>query len=149
MMSEIIDAIIAFVGVIVSVVVSFIVSIGVNRYNYHHLFAETVSQSRNRWLNEMRDYISTMVEEAKLGCLTNKPHQTEKYLKARAEILLRLNMDEPLHALLEKAIENLDNAKQNDVDDLSKSMLEVSRLILKEEWEKVKKEAKGENNKNG
>ena len=104
MMPEVITAIIALVGVILSVTVSFIVSMGVKRYNYHQLFAETVSQSRNRWLNEMRDYISTIIEKAK-----SRATQTEEYQKARAEVLLRLNKNETYHVLLAKEIRKLDN----------------------------------------
>ena len=65
---EVIAAIIALSGVILSIGISFIVSLWTRRYNYNQLFAETVSESRNKWLNEMRDFISTMLAEAQNPC---------------------------------------------------------------------------------
>lgn len=64
----VIGAVIAFVGVALSVGVSLIVSLWIRKYNYNQLFAETVSKSRNKWLNEMRDFISTMLAEAQNPC---------------------------------------------------------------------------------
>lgn len=111
---------------------------------YKQLFAETVSQSRNKWLNEMRGLISTILVVAKEECVLSKePVASDEYLKARDEILLRLNMKESLHILLENEIEKLDHANSNNVDDISGKILTISRTILKEEWEKVKSEAKG------
>lgn len=137
-------ALIALGGVFLSAFVSYLVSVKTTRYNYKQLFAETVSQSRNKWLNEMREFISTILEVAQKECASSKePIVSDRYLKARAEILLRLNMNESLHILLENEIEKLDHADSNNVDDISKGILTISRTILKEEWEKVKAEAKG------
>ncbi len=137
-------ALIALGGVFLSAFVSYLVSVKTTRYNYKQLFAETVSQSRNKWLNEMRGFISTILGVAKKECASSKePVTSDKYLKARAEILLRLNMKESLHILLENEIEKLDHANSNNVDDISGKILTISRTILKEEWEKVKSEAKG------
>lgn len=137
-------ALIALGGVFLSAFVSYLVSVKTTRYNYKQLFAETVSQSRNKWLNEMREFISTILEVAKEECVSGKaPVASDEYLKARTEILLRLNMKESLHILLENEIEKLDHANSNNVDDISGKILTISRTILKEEWEKVKAEAKG------
>lgn len=137
-------ALIALGGVFLSAFVSYLVSVKTTRYNYKQLFAETVSQSRNKWLNEMRGLISTILVVAKEECVLSKePVASDEYLKARDEILLRLNMKESLHILLEYEIEKLDHANSNNVDDISGKILTISRTILKEEWEKVKSEAKG------
>ena len=61
-------AVIAFIGVALSVGVSLIVSLWTRKYNYNQLFAETVSKSRNKWLNEMSGFISTMLAEAQNPC---------------------------------------------------------------------------------
>lgn len=66
--SEVIAAIIALSGAILSVGISIIISLWTRRYNYNQLFAETVSESRNKWLNEMRGFISTMLAEAQNPC---------------------------------------------------------------------------------
>ncbi len=149
-------ALIALVGVLVSAFVSWLVSKKTIKYNYKELFAETVSQSRNKWLNAMRDFISTMLAEIQNPCpiakddevckkecvlKSNNTLRTNKYWKARNEILLRLNLNEPLHLMLRNEILQLDS--YNDKKTIEDIIL-ISQSLLKEEWEKVKKEAKGE-----
>ena len=150
-------ALIALVGVLVSALVSWLVSKKTIKYNYKELFAETVSKSRNKWLNAMRDFISTMLAEVQNPCpiakddevcknaecvlKSNNTLRTNKYWKARNEILLRLNLSEPLHLMLRNEILQLDsNNNEKTIEDI----ILISQSLLKEEWEKVKKEAKGE-----
>ena len=136
-------AVIAFVGVALSVGVSLIVSLWTRKYNYNQLFAETVSKSRNKWLNEMRGFISTMLTEAensKQKCAT----YTKKYWKARNEIVLRLNLTEPFHQALFNEIKQLDCLNNGNQKQTIDKIIFLSQAILKEEWEKVKSEAKGE-----
>lgn len=154
--SEVIAAIIALSGAILSVGISLIISLWTRRYNYNQLFAETVSESRNKWLNEMRGFISTMLAEVKIPCSLGKGKKicknaycqfksadtrTKEYWKARNEIMLRLNLNEPLHLMLKNEILTLDN---NNNKKTIENIISISQLLLKEEWEKVKKEAKGE-----
>lgn len=158
MSAKIVAAIIALGGVIVSAAVSFIVSIGVKRYNYHHLFAETVSQSRNRWLNEMREYVSEMLankrREVYGNCNENNCVEVcNKYDSCKYQVLMRLNENESDHRQLRALIVTLDFFDKNTIsnDDLEKfkateqAIIEVSVRIFKNEWDKVKKEAKGDN----
>ena len=135
--SEVIAAIIALSGAVLSIGISLIISLWTRRYNYNQLFAETVSESRNKWLNEMRDFISTMLAEAQ-SCNSGR---TNEYWKARNEIMLRLYLNEPLHLMLKNEILQLDNGKD---DKTIEKIILISQSLLKEEWEKVKKEAKGE-----
>ena len=55
--------------------------------------------------------------------------------------MLRLNLNEPLHLMLKNEILHLDNGKD---DKTIEKIILISQSLLKEEWEKVKKEAKGE-----
>ena len=80
-------ALIALVGALVSVLVSWLVSKKTIKYNYKELFAETVSQSRNKWLNEMRDFISTMLAEVQNPCPIAKDDEVCK----NAECVLKTN----------------------------------------------------------
>ena len=45
-------------GGLIGALLTFIVGLLTHRYNYHHLFAEIISKSRNNWLNEFKDSIS-------------------------------------------------------------------------------------------
>ena len=110
------------------------------RFNYHHLYAETVSQSRNKWLNEMRENISIMLAEAR------RFPRSDKYFTARNQVLLRLNTSEKLHALLKEQIQMLDDCDCKTLSAIEPLIIQNASLILKPEWERVKKEAKGEKN---
>ena len=135
---------------IIAAVVSMITSNITTRFSYKQLFAETVSQSRNKWLNEMRGFIATMlaevqkppsIENAQDNDSSSAHHErTSDYWKARNEIMLRLNLNEPLHLMLKNEILNLDN---NSDEKTIENIIAISQTLLKEEWEKVKKEARG------
>lgn len=137
---EEVAALIALAGVILSVGISFGVSMLARRYNYHHLHAEIVSKSRNQWLNEMREYISEMLARANKAQNEYKPYE---YYKARNQVVLRLNLREPLHAMMLQQIRALDNCTSNNYIVAIENIIEISQAILKEEWEKVKLEAAG------
>ncbi|MDY2879399.1 MAG: hypothetical protein SOT34_00445 [Candidatus Borkfalkiaceae bacterium] len=141
-MSEIMAAMIALIGVLVSVGISFIISKATQSYNYKSLYANTVSGSRNEWLNEMRGFISVMLSEIQSD-QSNANGRTKEYFKARDQILLRLNLNEAKHKMLEEQIRILDGCSGSKNETIEKIVI-ISRHILKEEWEKVKKEAKGE-----
>lgn len=103
-------ALIALVGVLFSTLLSLFVSKKTIQYSYKDLFAKTVSQSRNRWLNEMRSFISSMLAEVKKPSNKQKSNTTDRtnaYWKARNQIMLRLNLNEPLHNKINKNVDNL------------------------------------------
>lgn len=142
-----IEALLAFLGAAVG---GFLGLISVRRTIYN----DSVSQRRNVWLNEMREYISKMLAYKKVFGGSN-PNQNqnqtpsadiEKYIAeyeiAKNQVLIRLNMTEEKHILLKKAIEDLDSGAR-DYDDVAPKLIEIARSILKEEWEKVKSETKG------
>lgn len=154
---EVIAAIIALAGVILSTVISLIIGFWGKRYNYHHLFAETVSQSRNKWLNEMREYISEMLANKRRMVYGNVDEMSaveicNKYDTCKFQVLMRLNINESDHRQLRALITELDGygvqklgqktVKQYEATELA--IIEISRKILKEEWDKVKLESKGE-----
>lgn len=155
--AEVIAAIIALVGVVLSTAISLIIGFWGKRYNYHHLFAETVSQSRNKWLNEMREYISEMLANKRRMVYGNVDEMSaveicNKYDTCKFQVLMRLNINESDHRQLRALIIELDGygvqklgqtaVKQYETTELE--IIEISRKILKEEWDKVKLESKGE-----
>lgn len=144
MSKEVIAAIIALAGVILSVGISLMVSLLTRRYNYNQLFAETVSDSRNVWLNEMREYLSEMLAQADKAQNSYKPLE---YYRARNQVVLRLNLKESLHLMLLQQIKILDNCTIASYPTTRDNIIEISQIILKEEWEKVKLEAKGKGDK--
>lgn len=121
-------------------------------------YGEIVSERRNVWLNEMRDNISRMLACKKAmkdekkgstnqvtinrGLLEKKEELEKEYEIAKNEVLIRLNLTEGKHQLLKEAIEEFDT--KDDYDSIAaEKILEISRSLLKDEWEKVKRETKG------
>ena len=92
------------IGAIVGALVTAVIGIFTLKFNYKQLFAETVSQSRNFWLNEMRENISIMLAEA---CKAGDYFKSEKYYVAQNQVLLRMNNKEPLHLMLTNEIKGL------------------------------------------
>ena len=140
------EAIFGLIGVVVGSLFTFLVS----KMNF---YKETVSRRRNVWLNEMRNYISKMLACKKamhtihFSCTAtdsvNKKKCIEDYENYKNQVLIRLNLKEEKHKMLKTEIEKL-NKKEKKFDQETENILEISRSILKEEWEKVKKETKGE-----
>lgn len=128
------------IGAIIGALITFIVSILTLRFNYKQLFAQTVSQSRNQWLNEMRENISIMLAEA---CKCMNTYKSREYYIAQNQVLLRMNNREPLHLMLTQEIKKLESCTVNTFRTCEANILAISEALLKREWELVKKEAKG------
>ncbi len=133
------EALIGFVGAIIGSLFTVAVT-KMNNYN------QSVSQCRNKWLNDMRENISqTLACKKALDDADNTEKQIElkrEYEYAKNQTLLRLNLSENKHILLKLAIEEFDSL-QSYSEEIAQKIAEISRSILKEEWEKVKYEAKG------
>lgn len=129
------------IGAIIGSILTFIATILTLRFNYKQLYAQTVSQSRNQWLNEMREYISVMLAEA---CKYMTAYKSKEYYVAQNQVLLRMNNREPLHLMLTQEIKKLETCTSETFRACESNILAISELLLKNEWEKVKKEAKGE-----
>lgn len=161
---KIIAAIISASGVIVSVVVSLLIAFLSRRYNYHQLFAETVSKNRMEWINVWRQNISIFLSTAKalrsckcVNC-TKAEHKNcscSKYTselkrqmgEAQSMITMRLNMAEELHQLMFAAIHGFEyDVKDEEFNKKCEYIETTARAILKIEWERVKDEARGKEN---
>ena len=130
------DFLIGLIGVVVGSIGTYFTL----KYQYRQLFAETVSKSRNKWLNEMRENISEMLAEA---CKAGDGYKSDKYYKAKNQVLLRLNTKEPLHLMLKQQIELLEQCNSQNYKNIEKNIIDISEVLLKREWERVKREAKG------
>ncbi len=159
---EVIAALIALGGVLVSVLITLLLGLSTGKYNYNQLFAETVSKNRMDWINVWRENISTFLACAKVlhkfystnwKTADNNSKEADKfdeddYLfkleQSRSMITTRLNMKEEMHVLMFGAINKLDYDKDNDKFNAQCEYIEkLARSILKPEWERVKEEAKG------
>ena len=147
------------IATLVSAAVSF-VSI---RFNYHELFARTVSENRMDWINKFRDEISTIVATIKVNNTDDKMLFAAE--KAKASLITRLNQDitKPGNEYNKRMLEELNKVNfdlgesSNDLkknsSDLGgcngkiEALLDLSRKILEPEWKRVKEEARGIKNR--
>ena len=147
------SALIALGGVVLSAIITIIINLGQTRYNYHQLFAETVSKNRMEWINVWRENISKFLACAEIlqNCPNSKTcdkcemvEYKKEFYESRAMITSRLNMEDELHILMLAAINQID-FKPQDKEFVAKReyILELARQILKPEWDRVKAEAKG------
>lgn len=133
--TALIVGIIAFFGAIIGVMVDRFIA-------YKKIFSETVSESRNKWINELRQNISIVLSEATIG----QKKDTEEIYKSYNEVLLRLNLTEPLHLMLSYELKKLLKCTEDDFNEIQENIVLLSQQIHKTEWERVKKEARGGRN---
>ena len=154
-MSEIISA-------VIGAVVGFFASLLALRFSYKQLFAETVSKNRMDWINVWRENVSKFLACAELiienqcgECILKKScagcngkdckiiEYKKEFYEARTMITSRLNLQEDLHVLMLSAINKIDYTSDINFNEKKQLVLEIARKILKDEWERVKKEARG------
>lgn len=157
------------VAALIGGVIGFLGSFLVLRFNYKQLFAQTVSSNRMDWINKWRENLSIFLANAEVlhemtrnhngeiqACALNKSMkyvcECEKYialktemLKSREMITSRLNLNEDLHRLMFATIKQID-IQSNDFFVQREYIEELARQILKPEWERLKREAKGKEN---
>lgn len=122
-----------------------------NRFSYKSLFAETISKSRNNWINIWRDEIANFLaiadmlrfEKGKID--DNYIELMKEYHIAKNKIIMRLNMNEKRHQEVYLLINKI---AYEEIDDeeyrvLKESLMAVTQDLLKNEWERVKLEARG------
>lgn len=158
MKTEVLSAVIALIGVILSVSINVLINMVQTKYNYNQLFAQTVSSSRERWLCILRENLSKCLACAEvlnnLCCEAKDNGDKEsdckrleyekEFLESRGMVVSRLNMNEDLHRLMFSAINQLDYTKPcTEFVAKREYVYELSRQLLKEEWKRVKDEARG------
>lgn len=148
------EIIFTLIGALVGSFATILIGILSNRFSYKNLFAETISKSRNNWINIWRDEIANFLAIADI--LRFEKEKTEdnyielmkEYHLAKNKIIMRLNMNEKrpqeVYLLINKiAYEEIDDEKYKV---LKESLIAVTQDLLKNEWERVKLEARGKKN---
>ena len=136
---EIVSALIACGGVLVSTMFSLVIGLLTHRHSKHRLYADLVSERRNRWLNDMRDNLSIMMAEARKA---GNHYKSKEFYQAQTQLLTRLNLTEVKHAELYTYIRILEGCGADIYDKIEPKIIELATNIFKEEWERVKQESK-------
>lgn len=149
------EAVDTIIGAVLGGVIGFIASWLTLKYNYKRLFAETVSSNRMDWINKFRDEFAIIIGTIQILKNSEPPYSDYRAdilqaEQARMRLLTRLNMHtERLgNEYNEVFAERLGSLsfyapEQVSEDDIQK-LIQLARKILESEWQRVKKEAKGE-----
>lgn len=150
------SALIGLIGGLIGSFITLIIGLLTTRFSYNNLFADTVSKSRNNWINTWRDELSNFLAIADMlrhETTTKKACNEHEYIEllkeyhiAKNKIIMRLNLNEKRHQevyLLINKIAYEEPLENDDYKVAKEALMAVSRDLLKEEWERVKLEAKG------
>ena len=150
------SAIIGLIGGLIGSLITLVIGLLTTRFSYNNLFADTISKSRNNWINTWRDELSNFLAIADMlrhETTTKKACNEHEYFEllkeyhiAKNKIIMRLNLNEKRHQEVYLLINKIAYEKPLENDDYKiakEALMAVSRDLLKEEWERVKLEAKG------
>lgn len=142
--------IVAFIGGIIGSAITFIVGIFTLRFNYRQLYAQTVSSTREKWLCILRENLSKFISCAEIlnygklnFCKKSVCEKEKELLEAKAMILSRLNLAEEKHLALYYAINTLSYNSNVNFEAQKDCVMKSARILMKDEWELVKAEARG------
>jgi len=145
------------IGIVATAVVSVWNIINHYRVNKRSSFINTVTNERVKWLDKLRKNISDFCGLTYTWSMSNvegKPEEFELVSKCdKLRFLIRLqlnpkeingqpNPDKKIEELIAKVPELTHESKQQELKDALDQMIITSQELLKEEWEKVKAEAK-------
>ena len=144
-------------GIVATAIVSVWNIINHYRVNQRTSFINTVTSERVKWLDKLRENISDFCGLTYTWSMSNvegKPEEFELVSKCdKLRFLIRLqlnpkeingepNPDKKIEELIAKMPELTHESKQEELKDALDQMIITSQELLKEEWEKVKAEAK-------
>ena len=143
---------------IVGIILTFVIGVWNIFINYRQSrrtgFINTVTSERVKWIEKLRQNISTFCGLTYNWCysqLESKPEETEilrEIDKLRHLIRLQLNPDpnSKLERKIEELIERIPELThidhRNELRDSLNELVKTSQSLLKEEWDKVKAESK-------
>ena len=146
-------ALLSAITALIAVAVSPAVSIHIAR---RQIRASVISGNRQKWIDQLRDQVAELITSIKFLSLQTSLHRfseaewIERFQKTHlleSKISLLLNPKEPDHVALSKAIrqavqamlEKDDSQDARNILDYTDSVIQQAQVILKREWERVKR----------
>ena len=119
------------------------------RNNKQNLFVNTVTAERAKWRAELRSAIGEIARTAHLALAEQKPENIAKLHELRTLVRLRLNpsrerghrLDQAALAALPKLTTAVEAAQRDDALAALELLEAAVQNLLKQEWEKSKREA--------
>lgn len=146
-------SIVTFLGVIVSLIIGIYNNITIRKNTKENNFILNVTVERNKWLERIRQDISNYCGLTKFFTRTIKDTFSDEGKNVLKEIdklnymiKLRLNpngkIDKKILDLLEEIPALTNKTNLCEIDGAINKLIGLSQELLKEEWEKVKKESR-------
>jgi hypothetical protein len=139
-------------GVIVTLILGIGNAIANYRASRRTMFINTVTSQRIKWIEQLRQDISTFSGLTHTWCfseLEGKPQEYEllkEIDRLRHVIRLRLNPagehDKKIEQLIEEIPTLTEISKRQELKRALNELTSTAQLLIKEEWEKVKEESK-------
>lgn len=137
----------ALVGALFALVGVAITNYFSTRNNNKNLFIDTVTKERASWRGEMRTHVASFCKLAREHYSSSVPSVAPTLHESRVHILLRLNPN-PSHALDAGLIKGIGdtmlalNTKDDAALEAALAVIEKNaQALLKQEWDKSKREA--------
>jgi hypothetical protein len=141
----------------IGIILAFLLGIGnliyIWRINKRTTFINSVTAERVKWIQKLRNNISKFCGRTYHWMMTQQELAPEEALKLKRELdelrmLIKLqlnpkgNYDKKIIRLIDEIPEHTDAQDTTIAKSLLQDMIIVSQNLLKEEWEKVKRESK-------
>ncbi|MGA9110942.1 MAG: hypothetical protein ACLPSL_00925 [Smithella sp.] len=142
------------VGIILTLIIGFWNILMNYRQSRRTVFINTVTSERVKWIETLRQNISSFCGLTYNWCcsnLQNKPEESEVLKEIdKLRHLIRLQLNPDPESKLERTIEDLIEtipelthiSKRIELKNSLNDLIKTTQLLLKEEWEKVKAESK-------
>lgn len=145
MMNIILTTIISLISVFVGAIGSWLLL----KFKYRDMYSKTVSSNRMDWINNFRGEVAMIIAYLRLKKEEELEANIWEVECARAKLLTRLNMNlanpgNEYNVLFGDELEKIDFSNLNNSEEISEQLICLTRKILEGEWQRVKKEAKGE-----
>ena len=108
---------------------------------------QITAQMRQAWINKLRELLAELTSKslhyyvAGFEDRSDEEYQRVKFLETHIQLMLNPNEDDHqrLEMLMRRMVNSLDRERNDEFRDLYPKVLDLSRKILKREWDRVKK----------
>lgn len=141
----------------IGIAVTLIIGIGNIIYNFYisrkTIYINSITSERVKWIEKLRDNMSVFISEANYWLSSDVKiiEEGKKIFKniQRLGLVIKLqlnpydNYDQKISECVDNIISTLPNRKKEEIFIIMEDIVLNTRMLLKQEWSKVKNEAMG------
>ena len=107
---------------------------------------QITAQMRQAWINKLRELLAELTSKSRhyyaagFDDRSDEEYQRVNFLEVHIQLMLNPNEDDHqrLEMLMRRMVNSLDQGRNDEFRDLHPEVLDLSRKILKREWDRVK-----------